>query len=167
MSRDEELLNEFTQKFPVQGEQTRILREGRIFIFVSYTDFNEIFNYATAKGFSHIGSITGLDEGENLSVIYHLCKIGDRTVINLKTSIPKSSPKIRSISDRFPVANLYERELVDLLGFEVEGLPADENRYPLSDSWPENQFPLRKDWDPKCLESSCQLENENSTNGED
>jgi Ni,Fe-hydrogenase III component G len=29
----------------------------------------------------------------------------------------------------------------------VEGLPAG-NRYPLTDDWPADQFPLRKDWKP-------------------
>ena len=49
------------------------------------------------------------------------------------------------MSDRFPAAHIYERELVDLLGAKVEGLPPG-NRYPLPDDWPEVQYPLRKDW---------------------
>ena len=157
MINENELLNQISQTFPVVPDQTGILREGRSFVTVPYESFFGLFDFAVNEGFSHIGAITGLDEGENLSVIYHLCIPGSRHILNIKTSVLKSAPKLRTISDRFPVANLYERELVDLLGFEVEGLPPNENRYPLSDSWPPNQFPLRKDWkleslDPKCEE---------------
>ena len=41
-----------------------------------------------------------------------------------------------------------ERELMDLLGAKVEGLPAGK-RYPLSDDWPTDEYPLRKDWKKK------------------
>jgi Ni,Fe-hydrogenase III component G len=49
------------------------------------------------------------------------------------------------VTDRFPSAHIYERELIDLLGAKVEGLPPG-NRYPLTDDWPKDQYPLRKDW---------------------
>jgi Ni,Fe-hydrogenase III component G len=52
----------------------------------------------------------------------------------------------------FVGAEIYERELVDLLGVKVEGLPSG-NRYPLMDDWPKDQFPLRKDWKPPVEES--------------
>ena len=44
-------------------------------------------------------------------------------------------------------AQVYERELVDLFGAQVEGLPPG-NRYPLTDDWPTDEHPLRKDWKP-------------------
>jgi Ni,Fe-hydrogenase III component G len=34
---------------------------------------------------------------------------------------------------------------MDLLGVRIEGLPAGK-RYPLTDDWPANEFPLRKNW---------------------
>jgi NADH-quinone oxidoreductase subunit C len=34
---------------------------------------------------------------------------------------------------------------MDLFGFKVEGL-AMGNRYPLTDDWPRDAFPLRKDY---------------------
>ena len=47
--------------------------------------------------------------------------------------------------DRFPAAEIYERELIDLLGAKVAGLP-EGKRYPLPDDWPAGEYPLRKDW---------------------
>jgi Ni,Fe-hydrogenase III component G len=69
-------------------------------------------------------------------------------LINLKTSAPKENPQIKSITQYFPSAEIYERELVDLFGAKVEGL-APGNRYPLTDDWPPGEYPLRKDWKAK------------------
>ncbi|MDD5594820.1 MAG: NADH-quinone oxidoreductase subunit C, partial [Candidatus Omnitrophica bacterium] len=67
---------------------------------------------------------------------------------NLKVSVPKENPVIKSIIGIFPGAEIYERELIDLFGAKVEGLP-EGNRYPLTDDWPKDEYPLRKDWRPK------------------
>jgi membrane-bound hydrogenase subunit beta len=65
----------------------------------------------------------------------------------MKTAVPKANPVIKTVTDVFPAATLYERELMDLLGAKVDGLPAGR-RYPLPEDWPVDQFPLRKDWKP-------------------
>ena len=68
--------------------------------------------------------ITGLDEGENLSFIYHLAHFNG-IMIDLKTYAPKNNPVIKTVTDTFPGSDLYERELVDLLGAKIEGLPTN------------------------------------------
>ena len=55
------------------------------------------------------------------------------------------------MTGKFSNAEYYEKELVDLLGFRVEGLPPGP-RYPLPDDWPEGQYPLRKEWKPEMLD---------------
>jgi len=89
-------------------------------------------------------SLGAEDEGEDLGFLYH---VADESgiILCLHTRAPKADPRIVSVSDRFPSAHIYERELVDLFGAKVEGLPPG-NRYPLPDGWPEGQYPLRKDW---------------------
>ena len=69
-------------------------------------------------------------------------------MIDLKTSVPKTNPIIKTVFDRFPAADIYERELIDLLGTQVEGLNPGR-RYPLPDTWPIDEHPLRKDWKEK------------------
>ena len=66
-------------------------------------------------------------------------------MLNLKTTVPKDKPVIKTVTDYFKQAVLYERELEDLLGMKVEGLP-EGRRYPLPDNWPVGDHPLRKDW---------------------
>ena len=74
-------------------------------------------------------------------------------MLNLKLAVPKAKPVIKTVSGLFPGCVIYERELVDLLGAEVEGLPPGE-RYPLPDNWPAGQYPLRKDWKPEMLDKA-------------
>jgi NADH:ubiquinone oxidoreductase subunit C len=89
--------------------------------------------------------LTGLDDKENYSFIYHMADL-DGLMLNIETSIPKSGNlSIKTITDMYPAADLQEREVYDLLGVKIEGLK-DGKRYPLPDDWPEGEYPLRKDW---------------------
>ncbi|MFH0940952.1 MAG: NADH-quinone oxidoreductase subunit C [Candidatus Omnitrophota bacterium] len=125
-----------------------ITRPRRIFMEVGRDHFAKVLEYiVTKQAFAHLCTITGLDEGEVLSFVYHLAHTGG-IILNIKVSVPKNNPVIETITPIFPGAECYERELVDLLGAKVEGLPAG-NRYPLTDDWPSDEFPLRKDWKPK------------------
>ena len=97
-----------------------------------------------SKNFTFLCTITGLDSGENFEMIYHLADDAG-VLINLKTFTPRSRPVVESVTPVFTGAVFYERELKDLFGIEVRGLP-EGRRYPLPDNWPEGQYPLRKDW---------------------
>jgi NADH:ubiquinone oxidoreductase subunit C len=145
MSQEDTIKQELMNKFGLPETAFRIPRERRIFLETSPESFPSVFEYAVRElKFCHLCTITGLDEADKLSFIYHLAQ--DRSImLNIKTSVPKDNPKIRTVTSIFPSADPYERELVDLLGAQVEGLPAG-NRYPLTDDWPKDQFPLRKDW---------------------
>ena len=145
MANEERIIEQLKSQYPQIAETIRLQRDRRLWIDVPYAEFRAFLEYVYQNmSFVTLTAITGLDDGENLSALYHLGR-RDGTLMNVKTSVKKASPKISSIKDIFPAAVLYERELVDLLGFEVEGLP-DGNRYPLVDDWPEGQYPLRKDW---------------------
>jgi membrane-bound hydrogenase subunit beta len=131
--------------FPFLEGKITIQRERRIWVAVDLERFRAVFDHAVdAMGFTIMCIITGLDEGEELGFIYHIANESG-TILCLHTRAPKGEPVIHTVSDRFPAAHIYERELVDLLGARVEGLPPG-NRYPLPDDWPEGQYPLRKDW---------------------
>lgn len=125
--------------------KVRVQREKRLYAEVDYANFAKVFDLAiTGLQFTILCTITGLDEGENLAFIYHLAD-ETGTILNLKTSVPKTAGRIRTVMNYFPCAEIYERELVDLLGAKIEDLPAG-TRYPLPDDWPAGEYPLRKDW---------------------
>ena len=94
-------------------------------------------------GLAHLGTISGVDLGENFEVIYHLSN-ADVTV-SVRILTPRRDPRIPSVCPVIPGAILYERELQDMFGLVVENIP-DPRPLLLCDDWPEGQFPLRKDW---------------------
>jgi Ni,Fe-hydrogenase III component G len=143
--REEGIVGALVQSFPFLEGHIVIQRERRIWVEVELSRFREVFDRAVGDfGFCIMCIITGLDEGENLGFLYHVADESG-AILCLHTRAPKADPRIASVSDRFPSAHIYERELVDLFGAKVEGLPPG-NRYPLPDDWPEGQYPLRKDW---------------------
>lgn len=97
-------------------------------------------------GVTHISTITGVDTGNVVEVIYHFdCQ---PTMLNLKIPLPKDDLKIPTITDIFPGAILYERDLMEMLGVKVEGHP-DPRRLFMPDDWPDGEYPLRKEWREK------------------
>jgi Ni,Fe-hydrogenase III component G len=145
---EEDIKQQLIEKFSWLSDKITVPRARRLFADVPAASFTEVFDWAVTKlGFTILATITGLDEGSTLGAIYHIARI-DGTVLNLHTSVPREKPVLKTITAYFPAAEAYERELVDLLGMQVDGLPAG-NRYPLPDDWPANQFPLRKDWKPE------------------
>jgi len=153
MANEEAICEELKSRFPFAAESVRVQRTRRVWAEVPYDRFAEVFGHAVgAMQFSIFCTLTGTDDGDRLGVIYHVAR-PDGTLLNLKTAVPKADPKLETISERFPASVLYERELIDLLGFQVQGLPAG-NRYPLQDDWPAGQHPLRKDWNAKMLEQT-------------
>jgi membrane-bound hydrogenase subunit beta len=151
MSGEQEIQSQLVQRFPFLDGKVRVARERRIFAEAPADRVGEVFAHvAGPMGFSILCTITGLDLGENLGVIYHMARPSGE-VLNLSTAVPKAQPVLQTVSGMFPAADAYERELVDLLGFQVQGLPPG-NRYPLPDGWPRGQYPLRKDWKAQMLE---------------
>ena len=147
-AKEEKIQGDLTAKFSFLADKVRIQRERRIFSDVPAANLRDVLDYAIKNlEFKFLCTITGLDEGEDLSFIYHLIR-QDGIVLNLKISVPKNNPVIKTITDYFKVAEIYEREVMDLLGAKVEGLP-EGKRYPLPDDWPEGEYPLRKDWKKK------------------
>jgi len=148
MSKEENIQQDLVEKFAYLKAAVNIIRPRRISLGVEYRNFPEVFKYAAEDlKFNHLCTITGLDEQDKLSFIYHLAHESG-VVLNIKISVPKENPVLKTVTALFPGADIYERELVDLLGAKVEGLPAGA-RYPLSDNWPAGQYPLRKDWKPQ------------------
>jgi len=134
-------------KYAFLAEKITTPRPLRAFVEVPPERCHEIIAHLKAElGFRQCCTITGTDDKETLGVLYHLAH-DDGTVCNVRQRVPRESPVIQSVTDLYPSCANYERELKDLLGFKVENLP-EGKRYPMPDSFPTDQHPLRKDWKP-------------------
>ncbi|PIU41492.1 MAG: proton-conducting membrane transporter [Candidatus Omnitrophica bacterium CG07_land_8_20_14_0_80_42_15] len=148
MTKEEDVQNELVKKFDFLKDKVKIQRSRRIFADVAAQDLRSVLDHMIKNmGFSFLCTITGLDEGSVFGVVYHL-STKDGMILNLKIRIPKDKPTLETITEYFPSAEAYERELMDLFGMQVEGLPKG-SRYPLPDDWPAGEFPLRKGWKSK------------------
>jgi len=145
MTKEEEISSQIVAQWPFLEGQVKIQRSRRMWLETPADKFDAVFESLVNRFlFKILCAITGQDEVELFSIIYHLAR-DDGTVLNLKTKILKTNAKWKSVGAKFPGGIIYEREIADLLGVQFEGLPPG-SRYPLSDDWPEGQYPLRKDW---------------------
>ncbi|HUU06153.1 MAG TPA: NADH-quinone oxidoreductase subunit C [Patescibacteria group bacterium] len=116
----------------------------RIQLRVAREQLNDVLTFLKEQfGFTHVGTISGVDLGDQFEVIYHMSN--DISTVNVRILTPRSDPKIPSICPVIPGAILYERELQDMFGLVVENIP-DPRPLLLADDWPAGQYPLRKDW---------------------
>lgn len=145
VAQEADILKSLVGKFPFLQDKIRVQRRRRIFASVDAQNFEKVFEFAMRElGFTILCTITGLDNGATLGFIYHMARI-DGITLNIQIEVPKDNPVIQTMTKYFSCAEIYEREVMDLLGAKVEGL-GEGARYPLPDNWPKGEYPLRKDW---------------------
>jgi Ni,Fe-hydrogenase III component G len=116
----------------------------RIFLKVAPADLVAAVTLLRDRyGAAHLSTISGVDLGESFELLYHFASTA--AVLTVRTEIPKSAPCVASICPVIPGAVLYEREVQEMFGIVVDGIP-DGRRLNLPDDWPDGQYPLRKDW---------------------
>lgn len=146
--RENEITAAFTAAFPWLEGRLRVPRAKRIFSEpLTRGEFNQLIPFAREHGFTRMNHVVGTDDGDSLGFLY-LLSDGSGVILALHESAPKDSPVIDAMTPQFPSLEWHERELVDLFGADVHGLPEGPH-YPLPDGWPAGNYPLRKDWDPK------------------
>ncbi|MHC1586080.1 MAG: NADH-quinone oxidoreductase subunit C [Candidatus Hecatellaceae archaeon] len=115
------------------------------FVLIKTEKLKEAVSYILKElGFQYVITISGVDlikQGQ-FEVIYHLSDYVN--TISLRVRIPRDNPKVPTITDIIPGATLYEREVHDMFGIVAEGHP-NLAKLLLSDGWPEDLHPLRKD----------------------
>ncbi|TET26059.1 MAG: hypothetical protein E3J73_05155 [Candidatus Bathyarchaeum sp.] len=107
---------------------------------------------------AELSTITGTDLGNEIELNYHMACGG---TITIKSRVPREKPVIRTITDILPGANLYEREVFDLLGVIFEGHP-NLQRLMLPENWPQGDYPLRRDWKPHANQENSFVSEETS-----
>jgi len=96
----------------------------------------------------HFSVASGYDMGESIELIYHFA-IGfggklEEFIFSLKVVLPKNDLVLESITDLIPGALISERELQEMLGVKIKGIP-DSRRLFLPKEIPKGVYPWRKD----------------------
>ena len=90
----------------------------------------------------------GQPDGD-FTIVYHLLSYDRNADVRLKVSLKGERPSIQTVTDLWPSANWYEREVWDMFGIGVEGHP-NLRRILLPPTW--QGHPLRKDHPARATE---------------
>ena len=140
---EEKMVKALEAKFHGSVSNGTVQRSRRVWMDAAAEKLPEIMAWFKEGGFNHLATITGADEGENFAAYYHVTDT--KMIVTIKVKTPRANPVLPSVLAVFPGALSYERELEDMLGIKVQGLPPGR-RYPLPEDFPTDQYPLRKDW---------------------
>lgn len=148
------------------ADEVTVGRERRIFVTLANAgDLVSAIKTLRDEGITHLSTITGLDDGEQYELLYHMLRygeyddgdLGEAASVTVRLFLDRDDPTLASLVDTIPGASLYEREVMDMLDVEFEGHPNPE-RLLLADDW-EAGPPLRK---PDVIEEEA----EDAGNGE-
>jgi membrane-bound hydrogenase subunit beta len=119
-------------------------RDKRIFINVARENLSKAVKYVMGEyKTQHISTITALDAGDHLEVLYHVAS--SNKLFTFKVQLQKEDAWVNTLTGILPGAILYEREIHEIMGIKVRGHP-DMRHLILPDSWENKGYPLRKDW---------------------
>ena len=99
--------------------------------------------------YNYLADITAVDWLEReprYDVVYHLLSLATYAVVRLKVRVGDEDtpdPEIHSVTDVWPGANWFEREIYDLFGIRFTGHP-NQTRIMMPEDWVGH--PLRKDY---------------------
>ncbi len=141
--KEEKIKGALEAQFPGVVSNAAVQRKNRVWLDCAADKLPAVLDWMRGQGFDHLATVTGFDEGENLGAAYHMTDT--HMIVTVKARTPRANPSLPSVLSIFPGALSYERELEDMFGIKVQGLPPGR-RYPLDDDFPKDQYPLRKDW---------------------
>ena len=104
----------------------------------------ELAEALTDVGEASVSSHRAQQTSPDFSVVYHLLSFEAPSRLRLKVALTGENPSTDSITDIWPSANWYEREVFDLFGIRFEGhpnlrrliMPHDWEGHPLRKSYP-------------------------------
>lgn len=140
--------------------ETRMPETNRVDAVISGANLYECVAAIVKAKWGYLSAIIGLDT-LNLSAIQAAAAGGTEpepmpfevlyafshgaAVLTLRVTVPRQNPVIPSVCGLISSASLYERELMEMFGIDIIGTP-DKGRLLISDDWPANVYPLRKDF---------------------
>ncbi|MGI6684498.1 MAG: NADH-quinone oxidoreductase subunit C [Bacillota bacterium] len=147
-----ELNNKLFEIYPNDIIKNFLTNEKELYLEVYPEKISEIALFLNKELGYPLVSLFANDEREfsgSFAIYYTFSDRNNGFLVILKIMIdPQTSNLFLSICDKIPAAAAYEREIKDLFGLNPLGHP-DPKRLVFHSNWPDELFPLRKDFDAK------------------
>jgi NADH-quinone oxidoreductase subunit C/D len=126
---------------------------------IALARLNDLLEQEADQPFGMLYDLTAIDErsrshrkdqpDSNFTVVYHLLSFERNQDVRLKAPLQDEYPALPTITDLWPAANWYEREVWDMFGITVEGHP-HLRRILMPPTW--QGHPLRKEHPARATE---------------
>ena len=141
---------EITEKFAVKIEKIDHKNNEMHIYLKEPNEIPIVCNYVYSSMNTRLATVICTDERKNNNgfVIRYVFEKEDKDAFIFVIGSLEKSNSFPSIVSHIPAAALYEREIRDMFGLAPVGNP-DTRPLVLHEHWPENVFPLRKEFDLK------------------
>lgn len=152
---DANIIGELRQRFPDVALVTQETNDRVPTLWVSPNEVRTVLRFLqseTDRPYRTLYDLSAIDERtrahrpgqppSDFSVVYHLLAYERNADIRLKVPLLGDYPAVRTVTDLWPSANWYEREMWDMFGIKVEGHP-NLRRILMPPTW--KGHPLRKE----------------------
>ena len=146
------LKEKLSEAFPDDIYKSSIANSNEIYLDIKPNKIADICTYINKELLYPLVSLFANDErslsGKN-AVYYTFAEKDNGLLLIIKTTVDPEIQAFQSISEVVHAVALYEREINDMFGLTPLGHP-DPKRLVSHSNWPDETFPLRKDFDSKC-----------------
>ncbi len=147
-----ELISKLKSKFNDSIVNAVEKTPSRVFITVPKNKIKEITGYISKDMKARFQVSVGTDsrnKNGNFQITHIFSLDKEKLYIIVHALVHPDDPNIDSIANDIPAANWTEREFRDMIGVNPVGHP-DPRRLVLADDWPDDVYPLRKDFPYDC-----------------
>ena len=117
----------------------------RAYVFIDKKYIKDIIQFIFRDLGARFSIASGIDNPGYMEILYHMAFDKNNIFVTVKTQVSKPELEVDSITNIVPGAVWIEREISELLGIKFKGHSKPE-RLLLADDWPEDVYPLRKDY---------------------
>lgn len=156
------ILDELKHTFDDRSLTTQYTRDDTPTVWIDKSRANEVLDHLKTKvpkPYRTLYDLTAIDERERVSrdgqpvsdftVVYHLLSYERNEDIRLKVALEGEYPSLPTVTNIWPAANWYEREIWDMFGITFDGHPHLE-RILMPPTW--EGHPLRKEHPARATE---------------